>query len=84
MTNWPLAVGVEIALLVVGIFMELVMASYSLSEPELELEDREERPARGSDSILVNASVVTQNKKFPKILPWGDPPGSVLGYDLAL
>ena len=36
----------------------------------------------GSELILVNESVDAQNRKFPSILPWGEPPGTVRGEDI--
>ena len=32
-------------------------------------------------SISAKALVVEQNRKLPKILPWGEPPGTVLGAE---
>ena len=77
-------VGVEEALIGVvstARFSNWFVSTVSVSESEvLERDDIDGGKYRREAKLFV----VTQNKKFPKILPWGEPPGTVLGWDNVL
>ena len=47
--------------------------------------DVDDSRGNANSGLLSSAKqlVVVQKRKFPKMLPWGDPPGTVLGLDLA-
>ena len=82
LANCPLAVGVELTISVVikGCVVTAVSSSFS------ELILLFAAVAGGFISGLGSSakqSVVQQNKKPPSILPWGEPPGTVLGTDRA-
>ena len=83
--NWPLELGVEVKVLLIDGEDEAVSGGV-LSRldwlDELEVLDVSDISSSGLGSSA-KQFVVAQNKKFPRMLPWGLPPGASRGVERA-